>query len=97
MNGVWPWAVAGGLVGLLNGVSRWNTVSRVSEAAVRGSIRFALGTMALRLGLVAGLLTISLRQGILPGLSAFAGLFVTRWVIVLWFGVGGESAQRLRR
>ena len=93
MSALWPWVVAGVGVGIVNGLSRWRTVSRVSATAVSNPVRFALGTMALRLGLVAVLLTVSLRQGILPGLSAFVGLFITRWIIVLWFSTRRDSAD----
>lgn len=91
MNALWPWVVAGVGVGIVNGLSRWKTVSLMSTAAVVASLRLALGGMLLRLGLVAGLLVVSLRHDISSGLMAFAGLYVTRWVIVLWFGTRREG------
>jgi hypothetical protein len=94
MSGAWPWGLAGGLVGIINGLSRWKTVSRLSATAVSGSLRLTIGTMVLRLGLVAGLLATGLKQGIIPGLSAFAGLCIARWIVVLWFGTRKGSADR---
>lgn len=95
MSVLWPWVLAGVGVGIVNGLSRWRTVSHISPTAVAGSLRLALGSMVLRLGLVAGVLIGSLRHGIISGLLAFAGLFITRWIMVLWFNAhGGWSEHR---
>ncbi len=95
MSAYWAWAVAGVGVGIVNGFSRWKTVSDISPTAVAGSLLLTLGGMVLRLGLVAGVLIGSLRHGIISGLLAFAGLFITRWIMVLWFNAhGGWSGHR---
>lgn len=82
------WLFAGGIVAVVNAVIRQRTVACLSTETIGGSLVLVLGGMLLRLGLVAGLLVAGLRQGAIPGLLAFAGLWITRGAIVVWFGVG---------
>ncbi len=94
MSSFWMWLFAGGVVGVVNGVARWKTVSRLSTETMSRSLTLTVGGMLLRLGLVTGLLIAGLMQGIVPGLLAFAGLWITRWTIVLWFSARqGMSKQ----
>jgi len=82
------WLFAGGAVAVVNAVTRQRTVACLSTETIGGSLVLVLGGMLLRLSLVAGLLIAGLRQGIAPGLLAFAGLWITRGAIVVWLGVG---------
>lgn len=98
MIGLWMWPLAGGLVGIVNGLTRWTTISYLSSAAVTRSLILVLGGMVVRLGFVAGLLIAGLKQGIDAGLLAFAGLWVTRWIIVVWSNARQNlQNQRLAR
>lgn len=83
MSSLWLWPFAGGFVGVLNGLTRWRTVSRLSTNAVTRSLVMVLGGMFLRLSLVTGLLMAGLIRGIVPGLLAFVGIWITRWAIVI--------------
>ena len=76
------WLSAGLTIGILNGLTlRW-TVSRLRpETALVGAPLVALGFLV-RLVLSAALLVIALQRGITPGLSAFAGLWLARWITV---------------
>jgi hypothetical protein len=78
------WPLVGGLVGFVNGLTRWTTISYLSSDAITRSLALVLGGMVVRLGFVTGLLIAGLKQGIDAGLLAFAGLWVTRWIIVIW-------------
>lgn len=91
MNHLWLWPIAGGGIGIANAVTRWKTVSLVSAGAGTGSLVLVVGGMLVRLGLVAGLLIAGLRHGIVPGMLAFGGLWVTRSAIVIWFSVKGSG------
>jgi hypothetical protein len=83
------WLLVGGLVGLLNGLSRWWTVAQLPADMEGTPLLLTLGGMVLRLTLVAALLIAGLRQGILPGLLAFAGLWLARSGTVVWFQAAG--------
>lgn len=87
MISLWMWPFAGGLVGIVNGLTRWTTISYLSSEAVTRSLVLVVGGMVVRLGFVAGLLIAGLKQGIAAGLLAFAGLWITRWIIVVWSNV----------
>lgn len=83
-----PWLLAGGAVAAVNALMRQKTVAALSPQAVRGSLVLAVSGIFFRLGLIAGLLIVALDQGIVPGLLAFAGLWITRGGIVLFIGMG---------
>lgn len=89
MIGLWVWPFAGGLVAIVNGLTRWTTISHLSSGAVTRSLVLVFIGMFVRLGLVTGLLIAGLERGIVPGLLAFAGLWIVRWTIVIW-----SNAQR---
>jgi hypothetical protein len=95
------WPFAGGLVGIVNGLTRWTTISYLSTEAVTRSLVLVLGGMVVRLAFVTGLLIAGLKQGIDAGLLAFAGLWITRWIIVIWSSArqdveGRRFAKRAR-
>ncbi|MDY7078274.1 MAG: hypothetical protein SXV54_15265 [Chloroflexota bacterium] len=83
------WLFAGLTVGALNGLILWNSVARLRPNAPPSTVTWVLGGALLRWVAVAGLLIVALQHGILPGLLAFAGLWLARWGIVC-------SAQRTR-
>jgi len=76
------WLFAGLVVGALNGLTLWWTVARLQPHAPGHGVAWILGSTLLRWGLAAGLLIAALQRGILPGLLAFAGLWLARWGIV---------------
>ena len=80
------WLLAGGLVGIANGLTRWWTVSRLRREMRLSPLALVWGVLILRLALVAALLILGLRRGIIPGLLAFAGLWLARWGTVIWSG-----------
>lgn len=88
------WLFAGGAVAIVNAVTRQRTVAWLSAETIGGSLVLVLGGMLLRLGLVAGVLVAGLRQGVMPGMLAFVGLWITRGAIVVWFGVGWPALLR---
>ena len=78
------WLFTGGSIGVLNGLSlRW-MVARLRPEVPCRAVAWAMGGVLLRWGLTAILLIIALQEGILPGLLAFAGLWLARWGIVYW-------------
>jgi hypothetical protein len=78
------WLLMGGLVGVLNGLTRWWTVARLQAEMGNSAVVLTLGGLGIRLALVVALLIGGLRQGIVPGLLAFAGLWITRLANVIW-------------
>ena len=83
------WLFAGLAVGALNGLTLRNSVARLRPGVPGRAVAWILGGALLRLGLAASLLIVALQRGILPGLLAFAGLWLARWGTVY-------SAQRIR-
>ena len=83
------WLFAGLAVGALNGLTLRNSVARLRPDVSGRAVAWMLGGMLLRLGLAASLLIVALQRGILPGLLAFAGLWLARWGTVY-------SVQRTR-
>lgn len=91
------WLSAGLTTGILNGLMlRW-TVGRLrSETSLAGVPLVALGFLA-RLALSAALLVIALQRGIAPGLSAFVGLWLARWITIYTTLPHRPLAKLLRR
>ena len=73
------WLVAGIFVGWLTMVSHVWTASRLSST--RGLLLVGVAGL-FRLSIVAGLFILALRASAIGGLVAFAGLMLTRWVLV---------------
>jgi hypothetical protein len=80
------WLLAGGLIGMVNGLTRWWTVTRLRQEMRLRPLALVWGGLILRLAVVAALLIIGLRGGIISGLLAFAGLWLARWGTTIWFG-----------
>lgn len=101
------WLLAGGLVGALNSLSLWWTVAQFRADAPAGTLLLTVGGMTLRLALVTALLIGGLQQGIVPGLLAFAGLWLVRSASVVcfhtsdvlrpWATAGGNRSSPERR
>jgi hypothetical protein len=87
------WLFTGGAVGVLNGLTLWWTVARLRPGAPRHAVAWALGGTMLRWGLAAGLLITALQRGIVPGLLAFAGLWLARWGMACWLALGQKSSD----
>jgi hypothetical protein len=83
------WLLLGGVVGVVNGLTRWWTVARLRPDIPSHALAIVLSGAILRWSLVAALLTFALQRGIGPALLAFAGLWLSRWGTVIWF-----NAQR---
>ncbi len=76
------WLVAGALVGWVSILTQVWLVARLCPRTPRQGLWLLLGGMLLRWALIAGLLSVALRQGIVAGLLAFAGLWMARWVLI---------------
>ena len=87
------WLCTGGAVGVLSGLTLWWTVSRFRPGAPRRVVAWVLGGLMLRLGLAASLLITALQRGIVPGLLAFAGLWLVRWGMACWLALGPKSSE----
>jgi hypothetical protein len=78
------WLPIGIIIGTLNGLTlRW-TVERLRPGtALIGVPLVALGGL-LRLGFATALLILASQYGIMPCLLSFAGLWLARWIIILF-------------
>ncbi len=88
------WLLAGLLLGALNALSLAWTVGRLRPESAGAGLAMVWGGAALRWSLAVLLLSLALRQGILPGLGAFGGLWLARSLAVLWFGTQEEAWKR---
>ena len=87
------WLFAGLVVGALNGLLLWSSVARLCpDVSARAMARILGGTL-LRWGLAVGLLIAALQRGILPGLLAFAGLWLARWGTVCSAHLSARSGR----
>jgi len=87
------WLLAGGIVGAANTLTCWWTVSQLRGGMRVNPLSLVWGGFILRLALVTGLLSLGLSRGILPGLLAFAGLWLARWITTIWFGALSRRAE----
>lgn len=87
------WLCTGGAVGVLSALTLWWTVSRFRPGAPRRALAWVLGGLMLRWGLAASLLITALQRGIVPGLLAFAGLWLARWGLVCWLALAHKSSD----
>ena len=86
------WLVAGALVGWVSILTQVWTVARLRPGAAFRAILGIGGGLLFRWALIAALLIAALRQGIVAGLVAFAGLWVMRWVLVWRIHTGKSFA-----
>jgi hypothetical protein len=70
--------MAGGVVGVVNTVTRWWTVARLRTGRESHALLATLGGLALRLALVSALLAVGFRHSVTSGLLCFAGLWLIR-------------------
>lgn len=82
------WLVAGALVGWVSILTQVWIVARLCPRTPRQGLWLLIGGMLLRWLLIAGLLSVALRQGIVTGLLAFAGLWLARWLGILRIHTG---------
>lgn len=85
------WVLAGAVVGTVNALTRWWTVTRLQTEMPSSALALTLGGMGMRLIIVAALLIKGLERGIIPGLLAFGGLWVARSAAVIWVQTAGNS------
>ena len=78
------WLLAGGIIGILSGLSLRRTVTGMHPGASGRAVILAMAGAILRWGLATGLLFLAVERGIVPALLAFAGLWLTRWGMVYW-------------
>ncbi len=90
------WLLAGGAVGALNGLILWWTVGCLRHDVPGSAVAWVLAGAMLRWTIVAALLIGALQHGIVPGLLAFAGLWLARWGMVYWLGFGRALPGVLR-
>lgn len=88
------WLVVGLLGGAVAVLSLAWTVGRLRPEMAGRALAMVWVGAVLRWGLAALLLSLALRQGILPGLCAFAGLWLARSLAVAWFGTREEVWKR---
>ena len=82
------WLFVGIIAGLLNGLLRVWTVSKVKPNVEYSMWSVVMRGLFVRLGLVATVLTLAVRQNAISGLFAFLGFWVTRWFFVYWVHQG---------
>jgi len=77
------WFLAGALLSGLLLLTQALTVARLhAHTAPRALMARVVAGVLFRWMLIASLLIVALRQGVVPGLWAFAGLWVMRWPLI---------------
>jgi hypothetical protein len=84
LGGVWSW--------LAITFQAWS-VMRIGPRSSLMTIVWLVGGIWLRLGWIALLLIVALRQGIGPGLSTFAGIWLARWIMIYRWWHGGDTGH----
>ncbi|MCR4405803.1 MAG: hypothetical protein NUW24_02615 [Anaerolineae bacterium] len=75
------WLCAGGAVGAFNALILWWTIACLRPESAGRALVGTWGGALVRLAAASGVLAVALRQGIVPGLLVFVGLWLTRWVV----------------
>jgi hypothetical protein len=76
------WLFVGGAVGALHALTLWWTVAHLRPESAGRALARAWGGALVRWTTAAGMLIVALQHGIVPGLLAFAGLWLARWGMV---------------
>lgn len=76
------WFALGGLWGWLSMAFQVWSLTRLVPRPAPLTVAWVVGGFGLRLGWIALLLILALRQGIGPGLGAFAGIWLARWIAI---------------
>lgn len=58
------------------------SVRRLAPRPSAAALTWLIGGFGVRLGWIALLLIFALRQGLGPGLSAFTGIWLARWIMI---------------
>jgi hypothetical protein len=88
------WLLLGIAIALINGLSiRWTVGSLNISGARSRAIAVVVGGAVVRVAVAALVLAVALRQGIVEGLLAFAGLWLGRWGAV---AILSRGRSRLR-
>jgi len=80
----WLWLLAGLLVSVLNVASIARIVGRLQPGGDVRALSSVVSGFVLRMVLIILVLTVALRQSAAAGLLAFAGLWLGRWVVLLF-------------
>ncbi len=78
------WMLLGGLLALLNALTRWWSVRRLRTGKSSDALPLTLGGMVVRLAFIGWLFIAALRHGVVSGLAAFCGLMLVRSLTVIW-------------
>jgi hypothetical protein len=79
------WFLAGTFVGILSGLSQQWTVGQIHADSSRKVAVLLIGGFIFRLGLAGLVLFAAIQQGIFAALLAFAGLWIARWGLSLYW------------
>lgn len=94
MTGIW--FVFGVVIGILNYRMQWRSVNSLHSKTSRIGVLWIVGGSTLRCTLIAILLLAIFRQGVVMGLLAIAGFWLTRIILILrlgWVLTSGNPAQ----
>ena len=84
---IFLWLLLGGLLGGLIFLSQWWTVNAVDPAQAGAAKTWLFGGLILRLVMIIGFLAVALQQGFSALLAALAGLWLARWIMLVWIGL----------
>lgn len=77
------WLALGALWGWASVAFQVWTVKRLEARPSPLAVAWLVGGFGVRLGWIALLLIVALQQGIGPGLSAFGGIWLARWLMII--------------
>jgi hypothetical protein len=79
------WFLAGVVIGVISGLTQQWTVGQVRTDSSRTLALLMIGGFILRLGLAALVLYAAVLQGVAEVLLAFAGLWIARWGLSIYW------------